>query len=126
MAIDLNVNRAAPTASMRSPQGTRNQPGANGTMPFGDLLGRVQQDLHLSNHANKRIDSRDLNLDANAKQRLNSAIDSAAQKGSRSSVVLLDNLAMVVDVRQRTVVTAMEKQEGKQRVFTNVDSVVIA
>ena len=58
--------------------------------------------------------------------RLNSAVSQAAAKGSKNSVVMLDNLAVVVDVRQRTVVTAMQKQGGSQRVFTNIDSVVIA
>jgi flagellar operon protein len=46
--------------------------------------------------------------------------------GARNGVVMLDDLAMVVDVRERTVVTALQREEGRQRVFTNVDSVVIA
>jgi len=58
-------------------------------------------------------------------QRLDSAITRAAEKGSRNSVVMLDDLAVVVDVRQRTVVTALNAQQGKERVFTNIDSVVI-
>jgi len=59
-------------------------------------------------------------------QRLDTAITRAAEKGSRNSVVMLDGLAVVVDVRQRTVVTALNTQQGKERVFTNIDSVVIA
>ncbi len=50
----------------------------------------------------------------------------AAEKGAKNSVVMLDDLAVVVDVRDRKVVTAIQAQQGKERVFTNIDSVVIA
>ena len=53
------------------------------------------------------------------------AIDRAAEKGARNSVVMLDGLAVVVDVRERTIVTALDTGGGGQRVFTNVDSVVV-
>jgi flagellar operon protein len=59
-------------------------------------------------------------------QRLQGAVNSAAQKGARNSVVMLDDLAVVVDIQQRMVVTAMEREGGRERVFTNIDSVVIA
>jgi flagellar operon protein len=93
---------------------------------FTDALAQAGNDLRLSRHAQKRVDARDLNLDQGRMDRLNSAVTQAAAKGSRTSVVMLDNLAVVVDVRQRTVVTAMQQQGGSQRVFTNIDSVVIA
>lgn len=93
---------------------------------FGDLLNRAGESIQLSRHAQKRIERRDLDLDPARLTRLNSAIDRAAAKGSRNSVVMLDNLAVVVDVRGRTVVTAMNAEQGKERVFTNIDSVVIA
>jgi flagellar operon protein len=93
---------------------------------FADALRGAQESLSLSNHAAKRIDRRDLGLDAARMNRLSSAIDRAAEKGSRSSVVVLDDLAVVVDVRNRNVVTAMQRDAGRERVFTNIDSVVIA
>jgi len=87
--------------------------------------------VQLSRHAQNRVDRRELNLDPATMTRLNNAIDRAAQKGSRNSVVMLDGLAVVVDVRDRTVVTAMNTngsagQPGKEKVFTNIDSVVVA
>ncbi len=99
-------------------------PAAQPGTPFSQVLGRASEGIQLSRHAQKRVDRRDLALDAGQMGRLDSAISRASQKGSRSSLVMLDDLAMVVDVRQRTVVTAMHQQEGK--VFTNIDSVVIA
>ncbi len=96
-------------------------------IPFGDALKRADRELRLSRHAQKRIDRRELDLDTGRLDRLSDAITSVAQKGGRNSVVLLDDLAVVVDVRERMVVTAMNRDEsGRNRVFTNIDSVVIA
>ena len=82
--------------------------------------------MQFSNHAQKRIDRRDLDIDPQRLDRLNSAISRAAEKGARNSVVMLDDLAVVVDIRDRKVVTAINAEAGKERVFTNIDSVVIA
>lgn len=93
---------------------------------FQDALQGAASGLQFSNHAAKRIEKRDLDLDPGRMERLNSAITRAAEKGSRNSVVMLDDLAVVVDIRDRKVVTAINASQGKERVFTNVDSVVIA
>lgn len=93
---------------------------------FQDALLGASQGVQFSNHAQKRIDRRDLDIDAGRLNRLNSAISRAAEKGARNSVVMLDDLAVVVDVRDRKVVTAITAEAGKERVFTNIDSVVIA
>lgn len=93
---------------------------------FQDALRGAGQGVQFSNHAQKRIDRRDLDIDPARLNRLNSAISRAAEKGARNSVVMLDDLAVVVDIRDRKVVTAINAESGKERVFTNIDSVVIA
>jgi flagellar operon protein len=125
----MRVDDAA--AAARVVPGAVNAPGRlpAGAGSFADTLKAAGGDVQLSRHAQKRVDRRELNLDAGRMQRLSTAIASAAQKGARNSVVMLDGLAVVVNVRDRTVVTAMDtaaKEGGHQRVFTNVDSVVIA
>ncbi len=82
--------------------------------------------LQFSKHAAKRLEQRGLDLDAVRLERLNRAVDQAEAKGSRDSVILLDELALVVSVQNRTVVTAMGESDGGAQVFTNIDSVVIA
>ncbi len=126
MALDrsLPIGPSAPGA--RPAPAAPNRPGSPAGASFQQALRDAGQGVQLSRHAQKRVDSRDLDLDPARLSRLNSAIDRAAEKGARNSVVMLDNLAVVVDVNQRTVVTAMNAQQGKERVFTNIDSVVIA
>lgn len=121
------LDRSAPIGPVAVPARS-NAPTAlkAGGPSFGEALQRAGEGVQLSRHAQKRVDRRDLNLDEARLGRLNSAINRAAEKGSRNSVVMLDDLAVVVDVRERTVVTAMNAQQGRERVFTNIDSVVIA
>lgn len=120
MALDRTQQIGFPGAIPRpaGPAPVRTAGGPN----FQDTLRGVQ----FSNHAQKRIERRDLDLDAARLDRLNSAISRAAEKGAKNSVVMLDDLAVVVDIRDRKVVTAINAAQGKERVFTNIDSVVIA
>lgn len=53
-------------------------------------------------------------------------MEALARRGAQHSVVMLDRLALVVNVPSATVVTAVEPRSGKESVFTSIDSVVIA
>ena len=83
-------------------------------------------DIQFSRHALRRIEQRGLTLDADKMRRLKDAVGQAEQKGSRDSLVLLDEMALVVSIQNHTVVTAMDGGSQKGNVFTNIDSVVIA
>lgn len=102
-----------------------NRPGT-GDASFEAALGRADSSVQFSRHATKRIEQRGLDMDAARLERLEQAVGRAADKGSRDSLILLDELALVVSVQQRTVVTAMDETASKEHVFTNIDSVVIA
>jgi flagellar operon protein len=82
--------------------------------------------VRFSNHALDRLRRRGIDLDEAALARLNDGVARAAGKGSRDSLVLLDDTAFVVSVRNRTVVTAVGREHMKEQVFTNIDSAVIA
>lgn len=59
-------------------------------------------------------------------KRLNSAKSQAQEKGIRESLIMLDNLAFIVNVPSNTVITAMDRDEHENKVFTNIDGAVIA
>ncbi len=82
--------------------------------------------LHFSKHATKRLEQRGVDIDAARMERLGRAVDQAADKGSKDSLILLDELALVVSIQNRTVVTAVDEASRREHVFTNIDSVVIA
>jgi flagellar operon protein len=84
------------------------------------------QDVRFSNHAQKRLETRDIQLSPENVSRLSGAIDKAEKRGGKSSLVLVDDLAFVVNVRERLVVTAMDANQRGEGVFTQIDSVVFA
>ena len=75
---------------------------------------------------NDLFDATGIELDATTMQRLDEGVARAAGKGSRDSLVLVDNTAFVVSVRNHTVITAVGPEHMKDNVFTNIDSAVIA
>lgn len=81
--------------------------------------------LKVSNHAQTRLESRNIQMDAQKWDRVMQGVDRAAQKGARESLVLLDDVALVVSVKNRTVITAVDQEKLKENVFTNIDSAVI-
>ena len=82
-------------------------------------------DVKFSAHAASRLESRDINLTQVKKDQLNEAVERAAHKGSKESLVLLDDLAFLVSVKNRTVITAIHRDNLKDKVFTNIDSTVV-
>ncbi len=82
--------------------------------------------LKFSKNATQRLASRGIELSSGDMDRLNQAVDTARQKGARDSLVLLDRLALVVSIKNNTVITAVNEDAIKENVFTNIDSAVIA
>ena len=93
---------------------------------FEDILTKEVKDLKISKHAQQRLESRDIQLDQADMEKLQKAVDRADQKGAQESLVLLRDLAFVVSIRNRTIVTAMNGDALKDNVFTNIDSAVVA
>lgn len=83
-------------------------------------------DVVFSRHAQQRLQKRDIHLVPAQSQRLEQAIHSAADRGAQQSLVVLDGIAFIVNVRQRTVVTALDVDNRNNTVFTNIDSAVVA
>ena len=106
--------------------GSSNQPSA----PFSQILKDqiTKQEilpLQFSKHAEKRLLSRNIHLDQTRIERLSKAVDQAAAKGARESLLLMDDVAYVVSVKNRLVITAVDDQSMEDNVFTNIDSAVI-
>lgn len=81
--------------------------------------------IKFSKHAELRMQSRNINLTSSQKEKMGEAVKKAEAKGVKDSLVLMDNMAFVVNVRSRTVITAANNSELKENVFTNIDGTVI-
>jgi len=82
--------------------------------------------VRFSRHAEERMQSRGIAFSSQQLGRLEQAVSKVEAKGGRDSLVLLDNAALVVSVKDSTVVTVADRDQLKQNVFTNIDSAIIA
>ena len=82
-------------------------------------------ELKFSAHAQERLQSRNISLSSEDLVRLKQGVAQAAAKGSKESLLLKDDVAFVVSVKNQTVITAVDAASMKGNVFTNIDSAVI-
>lgn len=83
-------------------------------------------DLKFSKHALNRLSDRKIELDTVQLERLQAGAEKAGEKGIRDSLVIVDQLAFIVNVPNRTVVTAMDSTATDENIFTNINGAVIA
>lgn len=114
--VSQNVNKAA-------------KQGENPKIPFQDILhsqiGQADNQLKFSAHAKQRMVQSGLEFDPSQLEKIARAVKTASQKGSKESLVLTENAALVISVRNNTVITVVESERMKENVFTNIDSAVI-
>jgi flagellar operon protein len=118
------LNQLPPVSSnnQASKINASNTPGSD----FRKILEQEQKQLKFSKHALERLQHRSIKLDETQLDKLYQAVDKAEKKGARDSLILFkENLALVVSVKNRTVITAMDGESLKENVFTNIDSAVI-
>ena len=96
---------------------------------FQDILaeksGRTEGGLKFSKHAANRLADRNIRLTDEQIGRLSDGTQKAGAKGIRESLVLVDQLAFIVNIPNQTVVTAMDQAETQANIFTNIDGAVI-
>jgi len=136
MAEPIRINRTespAPAHTLQPAQRPGGSAGATapaGSPSFAETLSKAQngeaQALRFSNHAQKRLETRNITLSDDGISRLASAVDKAEKRGGKESLVLVDDMAFIVNVKDRLVVTALDAQSRGEGVFTQIDSVVFA
>jgi len=117
------------------PRGVPVQIPPAGTGSFRDVLRTAQppaaapapaaQQLKFSAHAQQRLESRNIRLTQDDVAKMNAMADKAAAKGSKQSLFMMRDVAMVVSITNRTVITAVDQSSMKENVFTNIDSAAV-
>ncbi len=95
---------------------------------FKDMFSRelaAQRNISFSKHARERMFSRGVELSETDINKIADAIDKAETKGSKDTLILADDAAFVVSVKDRTIVTALDTNNLKEGVVTAIDSAVI-
>ena len=102
----------------------------NGSVSFLEVLKDKKTDqtvseLKFSKHAVDRLQDRNIELTTEQVERLENGTKKANEKGIRDSLMLMDELAFIISVKNNTVITAMDKNETEGNIFTNIDGAVI-
>ena len=102
---------------------------ANQNISFTEVLKSKQTEadteLKFSKHAASRLADRQIDLTEEQMRRLENGAKKASEKGIQESLVLIDQLAFIVSVKNNTVITAMDQKEANNNIFTNIDGAVI-
>lgn len=98
---------------------------------FSEILRQTQagatdsaENLKFSRHAANRLSDRNIELTGGQLERLYNGAKKAGEKGIQESLVVVDGLAFIVNIPNKTVVTAMNRTETQDNVFTNIDGAV--
>lgn len=125
------------TTGAKSPAGNATGPSFQDTLNgLGNLQGpakqgigaaqaAVKEGIKFSNHAVDRMRTRGITFSPEDISRLSEAVGKAAAKGSKDSLILMNDSALIVSVKNNTVVTVMDKNALKENVFTNIDSTIV-
>lgn len=114
-----------PTSAAQSTGAVNKSVNGANDLSFAETLSQTQN-LRFSNHAQKRLEARNINLTDDGISRLSNAVDKAEKRGGKESLVMVDDMAFIVNVRDRMVVTALDSKTRGEGVFTQIDSVVFA
>ncbi|MDE6208857.1 MAG: flagellar protein [Lachnospiraceae bacterium] len=99
-------------------------------LSFKEVLKQKQElstksELRFSKHASERLTDRNISLTAEQFERLENGAKRAEAKGINESLMIMDDLAFIVNVKNNTVITALDQKSGNGNVFTNIDGAVI-
>ena len=93
---------------------------------FADILrSQKGKQVSFSQHALQRLRDRQIDLSEQELARLDDTVERMAGKGARESLIYMDDVALIVSVANRTVITAMDGPSAKENIFTNIDSAAI-
>lgn len=98
---------------------------------FKDILNekfqkeKVDNEVVFSKHANERIIERNIDVSADVTDKLNEAAEQAKDKGLKNVLVMIDNQAFIISTMNNKVITAVNSNDLKENIFTNIDGAVI-
>lgn len=89
------------------------------------LKDKAENEVVFSKHASERIKERNMDVDSSVTDKLNQASEQARDKGLKSVLVMIDNQAFIISTQNNKVVTALNSNDLKENIFTNIDGAVI-
>lgn len=117
---------AYPVGNFQLPKGTSTEKTSENKASFKDILKSEiskQEEYTLSKHAANRL--KEINFNEDDMKEIGKGFKIAENKGSKNSVMLYKDVALIASIENKTVITAVDRERAKDNIFTNIDSVVI-
>ncbi len=92
---------------------------------FRRVLDEKASEVKISKHAEKRLEMRNISLSDMNMSKINGAIEKAEKKGVKDALIIMDNNALITNIKSKTIVTAAKLDDLETRVITNIDAVVL-
>lgn len=124
----VSIEQMQGTYLQEAGKGNRYNSESSQPISFREVLEQVhsqKENVNFSKHANERLLRRNIQLDDNQIERLNDGVRQAKEKNINESLVMMDNLAFIVNIKNNTVITAMDQETNDSNIFTNIDGAVI-
>ena len=83
------------------------------------------EQLKISKHASERLNERNISISDTEWQQINEKVSEAKNKGVKQPLVLLEQAALIVSAKNATVITALDRVEARQQLFTNIDGTIV-
>jgi flagellar operon protein len=118
-------NRTVTNENASSFEGILRNKLSTGSNPEHSQTVKTSGTLQFSRHAQERLRLRDIQLSTEQLLRIQKGVDEVAQKGGKDSLVICGDITLVVNIPNRTVITALDQNQSTHHVFTQIDSAVI-
>lgn len=94
------------------------------TKNFNEILAGLTE-LKVSKHAKTRMMERNINIDQKKWQQINDKVLEAKEKGVTDALVVVDNATLIVSAKNNTVITALNKEDTSNKIFTNINGTIL-
>lgn len=91
---------------------------------FNDVL-KEAQTVKVSKHASERLNERNIKINDEQWEKITKKMNEAKHKGVTDSLVVMNHATLLVSTQNNTVVTAMNKEEASERIFTNINGTIL-
>ena len=94
---------------------------------FSQMLNHYNtiEPLKISKHASERMQLRDISISDQEWNVITEKVSEAKQKGVKQPLVILDQATLIISAANNTVITALDRQEAKEQLFTNIDGTIV-
>lgn len=81
--------------------------------------------LVVSKHAKERLRQRNIQISSDCWAEIEEKVFEARKMGVNDSLVLIQNAALIVNAKNQTVITALDREEASSQIFTNINGTIV-